>query len=110
MDERVKQRKAEHVQAALTGDLSAPQAAGWRDIHLVHQALPEVDLDAIDTSVQFLGHRLSYPILISSMTGGHPDVTAINRNLARAASVPGSSTRRWPTAMPSCARPLPVLF
>jgi isopentenyl-diphosphate delta-isomerase len=85
MDERVKQRKAEHVQAALTGDLSAPQAAGWRDIHLVHQALPEVDLDAIDTSVQFLGHRLSHPILISSMTGGHPDVTAINRNLARAA-------------------------
>jgi len=85
MDERVKQRKAEHVQAALTRDLSAPQAASWRDIHLVHQALPEVDLDAIDTGVHFLGHALRYPVLISSMTGGHPDVTAINRTLARAA-------------------------
>jgi len=85
MTDEVKQRKAEHVQVALKQDLSAPQVAGWRDIRLIHQALPEVDLDAIDTSVDFLGHTLKYPILISSMTGGHPDVTAINRNLALAA-------------------------
>jgi isopentenyl-diphosphate delta-isomerase len=85
MTDEVKQRKAEHVQAALKQDLSAPQAASWRDIRLVHQALPEVDLDAIDTSVHFLGHTLKYPILISSMTGGHPDLTTINRNLALAA-------------------------
>lgn len=85
MDERVKQRKAEHVQVALTQDLSVSQTASWRDIRLVHQALPEVDLDALDTSVRFLDHPLQYPLLISSMTGGHPDVTAINRNLARAA-------------------------
>jgi isopentenyl-diphosphate delta-isomerase len=85
MHDGVKQRKAEHVQAALTQDLSAPQSASWRDIHLVHQALPEVDLDAIDTSVHFLGRPLNYPLLISSMTGGHPDVAAINRNLALAA-------------------------
>ncbi len=51
----------------------------------MHQALPEVDLDEVDTSVTFLGHRLRYPIFVSSLTGGHPDVTSINRNLARAA-------------------------
>lgn len=85
MADEVKQRKAEHVRAALQQDLSAPQSASWRDVRLVHQALPEVDLDEIDTSVDFLGHRLKYPILISSMTGGHPDVTSINRNLALAA-------------------------
>jgi isopentenyl-diphosphate delta-isomerase len=85
MGDEVKLRKAEHVQIALKQDLSAPQAAGWQDIRLIHQALPEVDLDAIDTSVEFLGRKLSYPLLISAMTGGHPDVTAINRNLALAA-------------------------
>ncbi|HEY3991970.1 MAG TPA: type 2 isopentenyl-diphosphate Delta-isomerase, partial [Ktedonobacteraceae bacterium] len=85
MADEVKQRKAEHVRAALQQDLSAPQRASWQDIRLVHQALPEVDLDAIDTSVSFLGHTLKYPFLISSMTGGHPDVTSINRNLALAA-------------------------
>jgi len=85
MPDEIKQRKAEHVQAALQQDLSAPQTASWRDIRLVHQALPEVDLDAIDTSVNFLGQTLKYPLLISAMTGGHPDVTAINRTLALAA-------------------------
>ncbi len=85
MADEVQQRKAEHVQVALREDLTAPQSASWRDIRLIHQALPEVDLDALDTSVSFLGYRLNYPILISSMTGGHPDVTRINRNLALAA-------------------------
>lgn len=85
MVDEVKQRKAEHVRAALQQDLSAPQTASWRDVRLVHQALPEVNLEAIDTSVHFLGHTLKYPLLISAMTGGHPDVTAINRNLALAA-------------------------
>jgi isopentenyl-diphosphate delta-isomerase len=84
-DEVVKQRKIEHVTIALGQDVSAPQRAGWGDIRFVHQALPEVDLDEIDTSVTFLGHRLRYPIFISSLTGGHPDVAHINRNLARAA-------------------------
>jgi isopentenyl-diphosphate Delta-isomerase len=85
MVDEVKQRKAEHVQIALKQDLSAPQTASWRDVRLVHQALPEVDLETLDTSVDFLGYRLRYPILISAMTGGHPDVIAINRNLALAA-------------------------
>jgi isopentenyl-diphosphate delta-isomerase len=85
MTDEVKQRKIEHVSVALGQDISAPQRANWQDIQFVHQALPEVDLDEVDTSVQFLGHTLRYPIVISSMTGGHPDVTAINRNLAMAA-------------------------
>ena len=85
MTDEVKQRKIEHVSVALGQDVSVPQRANWSDIQFVHQALPEVDLEAIDTSVSFLGHSLRYPIFISSLTGGHPDVTSINRNLARAA-------------------------
>lgn len=85
MTDEVKQRKIEHVSVALGQDVSVPQRANWNDIQFLHQALPEVDLDDIDTSVTFLGHRLRYPIFISSLTGGHPDVTSINRNLARAA-------------------------
>src|SRR5712692_12037444 len=84
MNDEVKQRKAEHVSVALGQDVSVPQRANWSDIQLVHQALPEVDLDEIDTAVDFLGRTLRYPIFMSSLTGGHPDVTAINRNLARA--------------------------
>jgi len=85
MTEEVKQRKIEHVGIALGQDISAQQRANWNDIQFVHQALPEVDVDEVDTSVTFLGHTLRYPIFMSSLTGGHPDVTSINRNLARAA-------------------------
>ena len=85
MNDEVKQRKIEHVSVALGQDVSAPQRANWNDIQFVHQALPEVDLDTIDTSVTFLGRTLRYPIFMSSLTGGHPDVTTINRNLAQAA-------------------------
>jgi isopentenyl-diphosphate Delta-isomerase len=85
MTDEVKRRKIEHVNIALGQDISVAQSANWTDVHFVHQALPEVNLDEIDTSVSFLGHKLRYPIFISSLTGGHDDVTSINRNLARAA-------------------------
>ena len=85
MTDEVKQRKIEHVNIALEQDISAAQKANWSDIQFVHQALPEVNLDEIDTSVNFLGHTLRYPLFISSLTGGHDDVISINHNLARAA-------------------------
>ncbi|MFI5274074.1 MAG: type 2 isopentenyl-diphosphate Delta-isomerase [Ktedonobacterales bacterium] len=82
MSDEIKQRKAEHVAIALQHDVAAPQAASWADVRLVHRALPEVDLERIDTSVEFLGHRLRHPIFVSSLTGGHPDVAIINGRLA----------------------------
>lgn len=85
MTDEVKQRKLEHINVALGQGIAVAQRANWQDIAFVHQALPEVDLDEIDTSVVFLGHALRYPIFISSLTGGHPDVISINANLARAA-------------------------
>jgi isopentenyl-diphosphate Delta-isomerase len=85
MTDEVKQRKIEHVKIALGQDISVAQNANWNDVQFVHQALPEVNMDEIDTSVNFLGHMLRLPIFISSLTGGHRDVISINRNLARAA-------------------------
>lgn len=85
MAEDVTRRKIEHVTAALQHDLGAPQAASWADIRLVHRATPEVDLDAIDTSIEFLGKRLRAPLVISALTGGHAEVANINARLAHAA-------------------------
>jgi isopentenyl-diphosphate Delta-isomerase len=89
MSEEVKQRKAEHVSVALNQDIAAPQSATWADVRLVHRALPEVDLEEIDTSVSFLGRPLSHPLVISSLTGGHPDVALINARLAQLAEERG---------------------
>ena len=57
--------------------------------HFDHQALPELDVDEIDLSVEFLGRRLQAPLLISCMTGGTGEAARINRNLAIAAQEAG---------------------
>ncbi|WP_376793767.1 type 2 isopentenyl-diphosphate Delta-isomerase [Thermogemmatispora sp.] len=85
MTDEIKQRKLEHITVALEEGIGVGQRAGWRDIHLVHQALPEVDLEEVDTTTFFLGRRLASPVVISALTGGHPEAVSINRNLARAA-------------------------
>ena len=60
------------------------------EIQLVHRALPEINLADVDPSVEFLGKQLSFPLLISSMTGGSgAQIKTINRNLAEAAEAEG---------------------
>jgi isopentenyl-diphosphate Delta-isomerase len=85
LNDEIARRKVEHVEVALAHNIAAPQRASWNDIHLIHQALPEVDLDEIDIGTSFLEGYLHAPFFISSLTGGHPDVALINERLARAA-------------------------
>ncbi len=85
---RTEQRKAEHVNIILNEDVSAGYDY-WADVHLVHNALPEIDLDDIDLSVKFFGKRLEAPLVISSMTGGFGMGGEINANLAKAAAEVG---------------------
>jgi isopentenyl-diphosphate delta-isomerase len=64
-------------------------SAGFDDVHLVHDALPELNPGAIDTSLDFLGHRLRLPLVIASMTGGHARGGEVNALLAMAAEDAG---------------------
>ena len=81
----VEARKADHLHLTATRDVNTRTGAGWSDISLLHEAIPAVDLDAVDLSVDFLGRRLRAPLLISSMTGGHALAAEVNACLARAA-------------------------
>jgi isopentenyl-diphosphate delta-isomerase len=83
-------RKADHIRINLEEDVQFPcLTTGFERYRLVHQALPELDLAAIDTGVALLGKRLAAPLLISSMTGGVQAAGVINRNLAQAAQARG---------------------
>ncbi|MBC7223166.1 MAG: type 2 isopentenyl-diphosphate Delta-isomerase [Anaerolineae bacterium] len=84
------QRKREHLRISLKEDVGFRHlTAGFERYRFVHQALPELDWDSIDLSVEFLGHRLAAPLLISPMTGGTPQAEGINRRLAQAAQARG---------------------
>lgn len=82
----IDQRKADHIRINLDENVQFPQlTTGLEHYRFVHQALPELDLGEIDTSLHLFGKKLAAPILVSSMTGGTAEAQRINRNLARAA-------------------------
>lgn len=78
-------RKLDHVRIASQASSENAGFSGFGDVTLVHRALPELRSADLDFSADFLGHHLSYPLLITGMTGGHPQVAQINANLATAA-------------------------
>lgn len=83
-------RKVEHIRV-IHEDAGVDRRKFYFDeIRLRHRALPEVNLADVDTSTTFLGKKLSFPLLISCMTGGdHTLVRRINRHLAEAAEACG---------------------
>jgi isopentenyl-diphosphate Delta-isomerase len=85
VDELIEQRKADHLRLSASGDVEAVGGAGWDDVRLLHEALPDVDRCAISLDTTFLGNNLSAPLLIAGMTGGHRTAHEVNAVLARAA-------------------------
>ena len=89
-DDATASRKLDHVRIVLNEDVAAKGIiTGFATYRLPHEALPELDLDEIDTTCSFLDKRMQAPLLISSMTGGAHDVGRINLALAEAAEVLG---------------------
>jgi len=82
-------RKADHLQINLEKDVQSGLTTGLERYRFVHQALPELDLATVDTSVTLFGKTLRTPFLISSMTGGTRQARTFNRRLAAAAQQAG---------------------
>ena len=83
-------RKVDHVNIVLQENVQAKGVStGFERYAFEHCALPELDLEALDTSTIFLGKQLRAPFLISSMTGGAAPTEQINLQLAEAAEALG---------------------
>ncbi len=88
-DTEIKDRKLDHIKINLEKDVRSALTSGLEHYHFVHEALPELDLERVDTSLDLLGKKLAAPILISSMTGGTDEAETINMRLAEAAQTVG---------------------
>ena len=80
---QIKGRKADHINISLKETIE-PEYDYWNDIRLMHEALPEVDLDEIDTSCNVLGKDLKFPFIVTAITGGFEGAKRINANIAEA--------------------------
>ena len=90
MSDPINERKIQHIRIIDSDRDVDRRKFYFDDVRLRHRALPQIDLADVDPSTCFLGKRLSFPLLISSMTGGDHDlVRTINQNLARAAEATG---------------------
>ncbi len=79
----IRNRKAEHIDISLNGKV-AQNCCYWNDIKLIHNALPEVDADEIDTSITLFGKKLDFPLIVTAITGGFKGAEKINANIAEA--------------------------
>lgn len=82
---QTEERKREHVQISLKENVTAHHNF-WDDVHLIHNALPEINANEIDLSAQLFGKKLQLPLIISGMTGGYSESKKINEHLAAAAA------------------------
>jgi isopentenyl-diphosphate delta-isomerase len=82
---KTQERKNDHLDICLRENVQARKiTTGFEDLHLVHNALPEINLKDIDTSTTVFNHRFTAPIIVEAMTGGTSYTIKINVALARA--------------------------
>lgn len=83
-------RKADHLALCATDEVAfRGKTTLLEQVRFLHDALPELELRAIDTSVAVLGKRLRAPLLIAAMTGGTDEAARINKELASIAEERG---------------------
>ena len=85
----IKSRKRDHVESARKKNVEYSLSTGFEDVRFVHQPLPEMAFDDVDTECRMFGKMLSAPLLILGMTGGYPEAAKINAKLAAAAEKEG---------------------
>lgn len=79
---QISKRKEEHIDLCLHKDVAYQKSNGFEKYNFIHEALTEVIIDDIQFDTRFLGKTISYPFIISSMTGGTEKAQVLNANLA----------------------------
>jgi isopentenyl-diphosphate delta-isomerase len=87
--EQFESRKRDHIQHALSLSNQASGLSGLARIHLLHEALPDLDFEEIRLDSTWMGVPTQTPFYVAGITAGHPDAPKINRNLALACAEHG---------------------
>jgi isopentenyl-diphosphate delta-isomerase len=84
--ETIKRRKKEGIDIPLKEKVQSKETTTLlEDVYLIHNALPEINIEDIKLNTVFLGRNFSAPIIIDSMTGGTDEALVINKRLGQIA-------------------------
>lgn len=89
MNPELSARKDSHLDLCLDEDVERQTSTLFDDVHLLHDALPEIAVGDVSLETAVLGRTLRAPLFVSGMTGGTPRAAAVNRDLAAAAQRAG---------------------
>lgn len=78
----IRDRKKDHVELTVTDGTQYAQTAGLERYQFIHNALPELNFEEVSTEAKFLGQTFSFPLFISSMTGGYSEAGPVNSIIA----------------------------
>ncbi|HKZ93226.1 MAG TPA: type 2 isopentenyl-diphosphate Delta-isomerase [Candidatus Bathyarchaeia archaeon] len=85
MSKKTEERKDEHLDICLRENVQARHTTtGFEEIHMIHKALPEINLEEINLSGKTFNHKFSAPLIVESMTGGTRNGSKVNVAIAKA--------------------------
>ena len=83
-------RKKDGIDIPLSNNVQSRFISNYLEyVKFIHNALPEIDFDEIQTATEFLDYKFGAPIIIDSMTGGTPEALKINARLGELAETFG---------------------
>ncbi len=83
----MKQRKQDHIRICQTQNVESDSREIFNSYEFEPEALPEMNMDVIDSTQLFLGQTFAMPMLITGMTGGVENGKKINEILAKCAEM-----------------------
>ena len=80
MNSQRRERKDAHIENYLRS--RSRESTLLDNVYIEHNAISDVSLDEIDTSIEFMDKKISMPLMIDAMTGGGSVSISINEDLS----------------------------
>ena len=80
MNSQRRERKDAHIENYLRS--KSKESTLLDNVYIEHNAISDVSLDEIDTSIEFMGKKIAMPLMVDAMTGGGSSSVSINEDLS----------------------------
>lgn len=80
MNSQRRERKDTHIENYLRS--KSKESTLLDNVYIEHNAISDVSLNEIDTSIDFMGKKIAMPLMVDAMTGGGSSSVSINEDLS----------------------------